>query len=72
MRLTMARAGQYPTQIPQASQPLRRMTNWRFASTIAERGQTSSQTPQLMQRALIVYPETGMAALAIRCVPGFD
>lgn len=47
--------------MPQLSQPLRRMTNWRFASTMAERGQTSSQTPQLMQLALMVYPAAGIA-----------
>jgi hypothetical protein len=50
----MARTGQKPAQIPQASQLLRRMTNWRRASTIAERGHTSSQAPQLTQLALIV------------------
>ena len=60
----MARAGQNPTQIPQLSQPLRRMTNWRFASTMAERGHTASHAPQFMQLALIVYP-----AVAIEFVP---
>lgn len=51
---TIARTGQKPAQMPQASQLLRRMTNCRRASMMAERGQTSSQTPQLMHRALIV------------------
>ena len=54
VRRTMARTGQNPAQIPQESQLLRRMTNCRRASTIAERGQTSSQTPQLMHLALMV------------------
>ncbi len=55
--------------MPQLSQPLRRMTNWRFASTMAERGQTSSQTPQFMQFALIVYPEGGIALSWLARVP---
>jgi hypothetical protein len=63
----MARAGQNPTQMPQLSQPLRRMTNWRFASTIAERGHTPSQAPQFMQFAVMVYPEAGIVSSSTVC-----
>jgi hypothetical protein len=42
--------------MPQASHLLRLMTNCRLASMIAEFGQMSSQTPQLMHVGPIVYP----------------